>query len=113
MSSSLVRRLVYLSAIIFIPAAASAQEAVLIGSVIDATGAVLPGVTIKALHQASGNTFETVTDERGAYRIPGDPEGERRRRWSRHEDRLREREAPRCVGHGAHRSAGPRDCTTC
>ena len=31
---------------------------------------VLPGVTIKATHTATGNTFEAVTDQRGAYRIP-------------------------------------------
>ena len=69
MSSSLVRRLVLLFAIL-VPAAAYAQEAILSGTVSDATGAVLPGVTIKALHDASGNTFEAVTDGRGAFRIP-------------------------------------------
>ena len=31
---------------------------------------MLPGVTITAVHEAAGNTFEAVTDERGAYRIP-------------------------------------------
>ena len=30
----------------------------------------MPGVTIKAVHEASGNIFEAVTDQRGAYRIP-------------------------------------------
>ena len=47
-----------------------AQEATLIGTVTDATGAVLPGVTITALHEASGNTLVTTTDERGEYRLP-------------------------------------------
>jgi hypothetical protein len=57
-------------AILVIPVTALAQEATMSGTVVDATGGVLPGVTITALHEASGNTFETITDERGAYRIP-------------------------------------------
>ncbi len=40
------------------------------GAVKDATGAVLPGVTVTAVHEDSGNTFVSVTDERGGYRIP-------------------------------------------
>jgi hypothetical protein len=47
-----------------------AQEAVLSGTVADSTGGVLPGVTVTAVHQATGNRFVTVTDERGTYRIP-------------------------------------------
>ncbi len=35
----------------------------------DTTGGVLPGVTVTAVHEASGITFESVTDERGAYRM--------------------------------------------
>ncbi len=70
MSSSLVRRLILLCAVLALPVAAYAQEAVLAGTVTDSTGAVVPGVTIKAVHEASGNSFETVTDQRGAYRIP-------------------------------------------
>jgi hypothetical protein len=61
---------ILLCAILAIPAAASAQEAVLVGTVTDATGAVLPGATVKVVHEATGNTFETVTDVRGAFRIP-------------------------------------------
>jgi hypothetical protein len=52
------------------PSVALAQEAVLSGTVTDSSGGVLPGVTITALHQATGNTFAGVTDERGIYRIP-------------------------------------------
>ena len=52
-----------------VPAIAFAQEAVLSGTVTDLTGAVLPGVTITAVHQATGNKFMAVTDERGVYRI--------------------------------------------
>ena len=57
-------------ALIALPGAASAQEAVLTGTVSDSTGAVLPGVTVVAVNEATGNRFEGVTDERGIYRIP-------------------------------------------
>ena len=36
------------------------QQATLIGTVTDSTGAVLPGVTVTATHEASGNTFVAV-----------------------------------------------------
>jgi hypothetical protein len=48
---------------------ARAQEATINGTVTDATGGVLPGVTVTALHEATGNTFFSVTDERGNYRL--------------------------------------------
>ena len=47
-----------LGAILVLPVMASAQEAVLSGTVTDSTGAVLPGVTVRAVQQASGNSFE-------------------------------------------------------
>jgi hypothetical protein len=53
-----------------IPICAFAQEAVLTGTITDSTGAVLPGVTVTVVHEASGNRFVAVTDERGVYRIP-------------------------------------------
>jgi hypothetical protein len=53
-----------------LPAMAFAQEAVLTGTITDSTGAVLPGVTVQAVHEASGNNFEAVTDGRGVFRIP-------------------------------------------
>ncbi len=46
------------------------QEATLSGAVIDSSGGVMPGVTITALHESSGNTFLGVTDERGEFRLP-------------------------------------------
>ena len=70
MGSSLLRRVLLISLILVVPVAGYAQEAALSGVVTDATMAVLPGVTVKAVHAASGNTFEAVTDQRGAYRIP-------------------------------------------
>ena len=57
------------AAILMAPRIASSQEAALSGTVTDATGGVLPGVTVVAVHEASGNTFQAVTDERGGYRI--------------------------------------------
>ena len=70
MGSSLLRRVLVVSVILVVPVVGFAQEAALTGIVTDATMAVLPGVTVKAVHAASGNTFEAVTDQRGAYRIP-------------------------------------------
>ena len=46
------------------------QEATFTGTATDSTGSVLPGVTITAVHEASGNVFTTVTDERGQFRLP-------------------------------------------
>jgi hypothetical protein len=46
------------------------QEATLSGIVTDSTDLVLPGVSVRAVHLATGNSFEAVTDERGSYRIP-------------------------------------------
>jgi hypothetical protein len=53
-----------------LPALGHAQEAVLTGTVSDSTGGVLPGVTITALHDATGNTFVAITDGTGSYRMP-------------------------------------------
>jgi len=47
-----------------------AQEATLTGIITDSSAGVLPGVTITAVHIASGNSFVAVTDDRGRYRIP-------------------------------------------
>jgi len=53
-----------------LPAMAFAQDAVLTGTITDSTGAVLPGVTVTAVNEATGNNYETVTDGAGVYRIP-------------------------------------------
>ena len=65
-----VRRLLLACVLLGFPYTASAQEAVVTGTVTDSTGGVLPGVTITALLEATGNTFVAVTDERGVYRLP-------------------------------------------
>jgi hypothetical protein len=59
-----------LAALLALPLLGYAQEATLTGSITDSTGAVLPGVTVEAVNTATGNRFNTVTDERGIYRIP-------------------------------------------
>jgi hypothetical protein len=70
MWSSVLRRLVGVVVIAVLPSIAFAQEAVLTGIVTDSTGGVLPGVTVTLVHQATGNKFVGITDERGIYRIP-------------------------------------------
>ena len=66
----IVRGLTSLGLVMALPAVGSAQEAVVSGTVRDATAGVLPGVTVTAIHESTGNTFEAVTDDAGAYRIP-------------------------------------------
>ena len=56
--------------LLLLPLAAQAQEATLTGTITDTTGAVLPGVTITAFHEDSGNTFVGVTDGSGVFRLP-------------------------------------------
>jgi hypothetical protein len=69
MALRFIRRFLVVGAILALPSAVSAQEATLSGTVTDTTGAVLPGVNLTAVHEASGNVFEGVTDERGAFRV--------------------------------------------
>ncbi len=64
------RALAVAAALVVLPLTAFAQEAVISGTIADATGGVLPGVVIHAVHQASGNSFEAVTDTTGTYRMP-------------------------------------------
>ena len=69
-SRRIIGRAAVFALLLLLPVAAFAQEAVLSGIVTDSTGGVLPGVTITATHTATGNTFVSVTDEKGGYRIP-------------------------------------------
>src|ERR1700741_2897477 len=57
-------------ALLALPIVASAQEATITGKIVDSTGGVLPGVTITALHEATGTQFVAVTDALGVYRMP-------------------------------------------
>jgi hypothetical protein len=64
-----IRRFLLVCAILALPGIGYAQEAVLNGTVTDSTGGVLPGVTVTAVNEATGNTFVAVTDAGGRYRI--------------------------------------------
>jgi hypothetical protein len=66
----LLRLSLFAIALLAAPVPGFAQEATLTGTIADSTGGVLPGVTITAVHEATGNRFVAVTDERGIYRIP-------------------------------------------
>ena len=68
--SRLLGSLFLVCALVALPGVGYAQEAVLTGTVTDSTGGVLPGVTVTAVHEATGNTFVGVTDGGGAFRIP-------------------------------------------
>jgi hypothetical protein len=70
MNFRLLRRVFVVSALLAIPSIVNAQEATISGTVTDATGGVLPGVTVTAVHEATGNRFVAVSDERGIFRIP-------------------------------------------
>jgi len=70
MKSGVVRWFIVVAALLALPVLGYAQEAAITGSVTDSTGGVLPGVTVTAVHEATGNTFSTVTDERGIFRMP-------------------------------------------
>ena len=59
MTARAQHRLPLAAALILVPISVFAQEAVIIGS-----------VTVTAVHQATGNRFTTITDERGTYRVP-------------------------------------------
>jgi Carboxypeptidase regulatory-like domain len=50
------------------PAAAQDFRGSIVGTAMDASGGVLPGVTVTIANTATGFTQQVVTDERGAYR---------------------------------------------
>ena len=56
-----IRKLALIAALVAMPAAAFAQDAALSGTIKDTTGGALPGVTVTATNQDSGNTFTAVT----------------------------------------------------
>src|SRR5262245_2135281 len=64
--------LVAIAAIAFVPSVALAQGGTgqIGGRVTDEQGAVVPGVTITLVNQATGVQRTTVTDAEGAYRFP-------------------------------------------
>src|ERR1700730_5236556 len=70
MRPRIIRALIAVGMIGVLPVTGRAQDAAVSGTVTDSTGGVLPGVTVTGVHEASGNTFVGVTDERGEFRIP-------------------------------------------
>ncbi|MEI6669487.1 MAG: TonB-dependent receptor [Acidobacteriota bacterium] len=67
---AVIKRILLTCAILALPAVGFAQEAVLNGTVADASGGVLPGVTVTATLSATGNKFPAVTDNGGRFSIP-------------------------------------------
>ena len=63
------RRWLAVTTLVLLPMVAHAQEATLSGTVSDESGAALPGVIVRAVNEATGNNFETVSDGTGAYRL--------------------------------------------
>ena len=63
------RRLLVLISLLLLPISAYAQEAAISGTITDATGGVLPGVVVRAVNEATGNSFEAVTDSTGKYLV--------------------------------------------
>jgi hypothetical protein len=62
--------LVFLMLALAMPAFAQEQRASIEGVVKDATGAVMPGVTIEAKNEATGVVVSAVSDANGVYRFP-------------------------------------------
>ena len=62
--------LVLVGAFMILPVTGFAQDATLNGTVTDSTGGVLPGVTITAINEETGNTFVAITDGSGEFRVP-------------------------------------------
>ena len=56
--------------VLVLPVTGYAQDATLNGTVTDSTGGVLPGVTITATNEETGNTFVAITDGSGEFRVP-------------------------------------------
>jgi hypothetical protein len=61
---------VFLAVVAVLPSLASAQTAELRGSVADASGAVLPGVSVTVRHEGTGIERTIVTDDLGTFRAP-------------------------------------------
>src|SRR5262245_30194329 len=70
MTAASIRGLLLAVAISILATPLYAQEATFTGTATDSTGSVLPGVTITAVHEASGNVFTSATDEHGQFRLP-------------------------------------------
>jgi carboxypeptidase family protein len=72
---SRLRIAVFLALATLLSSAADAQQASIIGTAIDETKAVVPGVSVTATDQASGRQIVGVTNERGEYALLNVPAG--------------------------------------
>jgi len=71
--SKLSRVCLFIAALVLLDAARSSAQyntAEISGTVKDAQGGVLPGVTVTAVHVASGTKTERLTDQQGHYFLP-------------------------------------------
>src|SRR4051794_12465215 len=59
-----------------VPAFAQQSAARLLGTVVDQSGAVVPGATVSATNRSTGQRRTATTEESGAYTIPLLPIGE-------------------------------------
>lgn len=66
----MLKAVVVLGAILTLPVIGYAQEQSIRGTVTDTTGGVLPGVTVVAQNEATGNVFVGVTDGTGVFSVP-------------------------------------------
>src|SRR5215467_1923681 len=57
------------------PAFGQAVSGTILGTVIDATGAVRPGAKVTAVNEGTGLTRETTSDANGEYTFPSLPTG--------------------------------------
>lgn len=63
--------IIVLSILMTAQGALYAQQATVVGTVVDESKAVLPGVTVTATDLATGRPFVAVTEARGEFRLPG------------------------------------------
>ena len=76
MMRGLVRPLLLVAAVLFVPGAAYAQVGAIAGMVRDASGAVMPGVTVEVTSPALiEKVRSTITDDSGRYQITALPVG--------------------------------------
>jgi iron complex outermembrane receptor protein len=64
-------------AVLFVSVSVEAQvlTSVIGGTVKDASGAAIPGATVRIVNETTGVQMQAVTDEQGAYRVPPLPAG--------------------------------------
>ena len=68
------------------PVLAQEQTSSIEGTIMDGSGAALPGVTVEAVN-AKGQRFSAQTDSSGKYRFPSIPPGQYTVTWNGRDDR--------------------------